>query len=63
MGGNGAGGMKVMYIVWGWLLALTVVEVVLAYFQVPLLVMLLILLGLSLIELRERPWHPSWPLI
>ena len=43
-------GMKVMYMVWGWLLLLTIVEVVLAYFQVTPTLMLIILIGLSLIK-------------
>ena len=47
MSSNG-GGMRVMYIVWGWLIAMTLIEVVLAYFQVRLLVMLIVLLGLSI---------------
>lgn len=49
MGGNGTG-MRTMYVIWGWLLALTIIEVVLAYFQVPLLIMLVVLIGLSLIK-------------
>ena len=40
-------GMKVMYLVWGGLLALTVIEVILAWMQMSLGLMLLILLGLS----------------
>ena len=47
MSSNG-GGMRVMYIVWGWLIALTLIEVVLAYFQVRLVIMLVVLLGLSI---------------
>ena len=43
-------GMRVMYIVWGWLLVLTAVEVVLAYLQVPVLIMLVALLGLSIVK-------------
>lgn len=34
----------------GWLLALTFIEVVLAYFQVPIVLMLTILIGLSLVK-------------
>ncbi|MFQ5670777.1 MAG: cytochrome C oxidase subunit IV family protein [Acidobacteriota bacterium] len=44
------GGMKVMYVVWGWLLIMTATEVALAYFHFPLLVMLLALLGLSIVK-------------
>ena len=40
-------GMKIMYVVWGGLLALTVIEVILAWMQMSLGLMLLILLGLS----------------
>ena len=43
-------GMRTMYIVWAWLLALTALEVFLAYLQVPLLVMLLSLIGLSMVK-------------
>ena len=43
-------GMRVMYIVWGWLLALTLIEVFLAYEQFSLLVMLLALLGMSIVK-------------
>jgi len=43
-------GMRVMYFIWGWLLALTLVEVFLAYEQVPLMVMLFALLGMSIIK-------------
>lgn len=42
------GGMRVMYIVWAWLLALTVLEVLLAYFHVPATIMLTALLGMSI---------------
>ena len=49
MGGNGIG-MRVMYFIWIWLLALTLAEVLLAYFQVPVLIMLIVLLGLSVIK-------------
>ena len=37
-------------VVWFWLLGLTIVEVVLAYVQVPFLLMLVTLLGLSLVK-------------
>ena len=45
-----AGGNKLYFTVWGWLLALTVLEVVLAYRNFPLHVMLVILMGLSIIK-------------
>ncbi len=48
--GESHGGMRLMYIVWVWLIVLTVAEVLLAYFQVPLTVMLLLLIGMSLIK-------------
>ena len=41
------GGMRVMYAVWAWLLVLTVLEVLLAYFKVPTSIMLGALLGMS----------------
>ena len=41
------GGMRVMYIVWVWLLVLTLLEVALAYFKVPTHIMLVALLGMS----------------
>jgi len=44
------GSVKSNYIVWGWLLALTMVEVTLAYYHLPLKFMLTILMGLSLIK-------------
>lgn len=47
---SGASGMRVMYFVWGWLLALTAVEVLLAYLHTPVLIMLVCLLGFSLIK-------------
>ena len=50
MGGNAAGGMRLMYFVWFWLLALTLIEVLLAYLHTPLVVMLLALLGLSIVK-------------
>jgi cytochrome c oxidase subunit IV len=43
-------GMRAMYWIWGWLLGLTIVEVLLAYFEVPLFWMLLVLMGLSLVK-------------
>jgi cytochrome c oxidase subunit 4 len=39
-----------MYLIWGWLVGLTIVEVVLAYMQTPLFWMLLMLLGLSIVK-------------
>ncbi|MDQ3653017.1 MAG: cytochrome C oxidase subunit IV family protein [Acidobacteriota bacterium] len=44
------GSMRLFLNVLGGLLVLTVIEVVLAYFQVPLFIMLTILIGLSLIK-------------
>src|SRR5437870_193921 len=43
-------GLRIMYVIWGWLLAITLVEVFLAYEQFPLMVMLLALLGLSIMK-------------
>ena len=45
-----AGGNRLYFTVWGWLLALTVFEVILAYRNLPLHVMLVILMGLSIIK-------------
>ena len=45
-----SGGMRIMYIIWVWLLALTLVEVGLAYMETPIFWMLVILLGLSLVK-------------
>ena len=42
--------MKPMYIVWIWLLALTLVEVFLAYKQVPIHIMLIALLSMSILK-------------
>ena len=47
---NGSGGMRSMYFVWGWLLALTSIEVFLAYLQLPLGLMLVCLVGLSIVK-------------
>ena len=44
------GSTKLFLSVLGWLLGLTLVEVLLAYFEVPLHIMLTILLGLSVIK-------------
>jgi len=43
-------GMRVMYWVWLWLLALTLFEVFLAYERVPLHIMLICLLGMSVVK-------------
>jgi cytochrome c oxidase subunit 4 len=42
--------MKPMYVVWTWLLVLTLIEVFLAYEQVPLHIMLVALLGMSALK-------------
>jgi len=47
---HAAHGMQENYVVWGVLLVLTLVEVALAYIHLPLLMMLVILMGLSLIK-------------
>ncbi len=44
------GGHRLYFFVWGWLLALTAVEVFLAYLQLPLKIMLACLLVLSVIK-------------
>jgi cytochrome c oxidase subunit 4 len=43
-------GKRVYLIVWFWLLGLTVVEVVLAYRQLPIETMLFLLMGLSIVK-------------
>jgi cytochrome c oxidase subunit 4 len=43
-------GMRVMYWVWIWLLAVTLLEVLLAYLQVPPHIMLVALMGMSLVK-------------
>jgi cytochrome c oxidase subunit 4 len=43
-------GLKVMTWVWIWLLVLTLLEVFLAYKQVPLHIMLVALIGMSLVK-------------
>ena len=48
-GGHG-GGLKPMYIVWVWLLVITLVEVFLAYMHVPVHIMLIALIGMSLVK-------------
>ena len=50
MGDQASGGMRPMYFVWAWLVGLTILEVVLAYFKTPLFWMLVMLLGLSLVK-------------
>lgn len=45
-----AGSNKLFISVWVWLLVLTAIEVFLAYIQLPLHFMLVILLGLSIIK-------------
>ena len=42
--------MKPMYIVWAWLLTLTLLEVFLAYKQVPIHIMLIALLTMSVVK-------------
>jgi cytochrome c oxidase subunit 4 len=42
--------LRPMYWVWGWLLGMTTIEVVLAYFHLNLILMLIVLLGLSLVK-------------
>ncbi len=48
--GSASHRMKPMYLVWTWLLVLTVAEVLLAYFEVPLTMMLVLLLGMSIVK-------------
>jgi cytochrome c oxidase subunit 4 len=47
---HSGGGIPLYMIVWGGLLILTLVEVLLAYLQVPVLVMLIALMGLSIMK-------------
>jgi cytochrome c oxidase subunit 4 len=49
-GGHAGGGLKPMYVVWVWLLAITLIEVFLAYIHVPMHVMLIALLGMSVVK-------------
>lgn len=42
--------MKVNYIVWVWLLVVTLIEVFLAYIHVPIHIMLIALIGLSIFK-------------
>lgn len=48
--GEHGGSNREMIIVWGGLLALTAVEVFLAYIQIPITLMLIILMGASIIK-------------
>jgi cytochrome c oxidase subunit 4 len=43
-------GNKFYYVTWGWLLALTAVEVFLAYEQLSLHLMIVLLMGLSIVK-------------
>src|SRR5262247_4658163 len=45
-----AGSNKLFISIWGWLLALTLVEIFLAYKPMPIKLMLMVLLGLSIIK-------------
>ena len=47
---HAGGGLRIMYIIWTWLLVLTIGEVLLAYFKVPVGIMLVILLGMSIVK-------------
>jgi len=49
-GGHKIESMKVNYIVWVWLLGVTLIEVFLAYMKVPIHIMLIALIGLSLFK-------------
>lgn len=44
------GNLKPMYLVWMWLLIITIVEVLMAYFHVPVHIMLISLLGMSFVK-------------
>ncbi len=46
----GDSSMKPMYMIWIWLLVLTVAEVLLAYFEVPVTTMMILLIGMSLVK-------------
>ena len=48
--GHAEGGTRLYLSVWAALLAMTMVEVVLAYIQIPVNLMLVILMGLSVIK-------------
>ena len=45
-----AGSNKLFISIWGWLVALTLIEIFLAYKTMPIHIMLTILLGLSIIK-------------
>jgi len=45
-----AGSNKLFISVWGWLIALTLVEIFLAYKPMPIKLMLIVLMGLSIIK-------------
>ena len=45
-----AGSNKLFMSIWGWLVGLTLVEILLAYRPMPIHLMLLVLLGLSIIK-------------
>ena len=45
-----AGSNKLFISVWGWLVGLTLVEILLAYVTLPIRLMLIVLLGLSIIK-------------
>src|SRR6476646_7210202 len=45
-----AGSNKLFISIWGWLVALTLVEIFLAYITMPIHIMLTVLLGLSIIK-------------
>ncbi|HEY0724661.1 MAG TPA: cytochrome C oxidase subunit IV family protein [Pyrinomonadaceae bacterium] len=45
-----AGSNKLFISIWGWLVALTLVEIFLAYKPMPIHLMLIVLLGLSIIK-------------
>jgi cytochrome c oxidase subunit 4 len=47
---HGGGNTRLYLIVWGWLIALTAVEVILGYIQIPLTIMLIVVMGLSIIK-------------
>ena len=67
------GTRRLYYSVWAWLLALTIVELILAYIQLAPGIMLTLLMGLSIIKaaliiayfmhLRFEPARLAWTLI
>lgn len=48
--GHAATGSKLYYLTWLWLLVLTAIEVTLAYFHLPVGLMLFLLMGLSIVK-------------